>query len=103
MDVLDFIQCWTFRPIQYARIIPPFKFEVKFKDGTRVVRKDNLGLRVWKATNEFLEYAPLVDDTTQHCTVTEVGYYELVGFRAGDAIVFWNADGIENPILFSEP
>lgn len=102
MDVLNIIRRKTVRPIRSSKIISqtPFKFVVNFEDGFVVDYKDSPGLRMWAVMIQNWHFEPILGDTN-HCTELPVNYYDLLGFRSGDAVLIQNEQGIEMPILFS--
>lgn len=102
MDILHMIHQKAFRRITSSEIINgnPFQFSVTFEDNTTVVCKDNVSLRMWAALIQNLNYTPIVGNT-EHCIQKPLGFFNLLGFRAGDAILFQDAKEVEEPILFS--
>lgn len=102
MDVLDMVRRMAFRNIQSSKWVTgnPFQISVQFENGSTVTFKDNVGLRMWAAMIQHLCYEP-IEGNTDHCTRSPLYYFSLLGFRAGDAILFRNESGVEEPILFS--
>lgn len=101
MEYLEIIKRKTFRPIKSADILSPkFIFWVEFEDGVQVSRKDDVGLRKFLCSVQNPEYK-IISGKTEHCVPSQVGYWELLGFRANDAILFRDEKGRTLPILFS--
>lgn len=102
MDILNIIREKAFREIISLELMngSPFQISVKFSDNTTVVYKDNVGLRMWAAMVQHINYIP-IEGTTDHCVQTPLGYFKLLGFRSGDAVLFQDAKNVEEPILFS--
>lgn len=102
MDVLKIIRQKAVRPIKSSKIISqtPFKFVVNFEDGYLVEYKDSPGLRMWAVITQNSYFEPILGDTN-HCTKLPVYFFDLLGFRIGDAVSMQNQQGIETPILFS--
>lgn len=102
MDVLKIIRRKAIKPIQSSKLISqtPFRFEVKFEDGSSANHKDDPGLRMWAVLVQRLYFEPILG-STKHCTELPILYYDLLGFRPGDAVLVRNEQGIDSPILFS--
>lgn len=77
------------------------QISVEFDDGITVEFKDSVDLRMWAVINQNLRYEWIEGDT-DHCVVSPLKFYALLGFRSGDAVLFQRKDtGEEQPILFS--
>lgn len=92
----------AFRPIKNSKVISqsPFRFSVTFEDGSVAYHKDSVGLRMWAVFIQHSHFEPILGDT-KHCTEEPLNYYNLLGFRSGDAVLVRNEKGNEMPILFS--
>lgn len=102
MDVLNIIRQKAIKPIQSSEFITqtPFRFEVKFEDGSVAYHKDDPGLRMWAVCIQK-SYFESIFGSKKHCTELPISYYDLLGFRSGDAVLIRNDRGIDLPILFS--
>lgn len=103
MEIIDIIQRKAYRPIshyeQWFSKNSVF-FKIYFEDGSTVIYEDNVGGHIWASILQNLQYEPITGDTS-HCVVSPLDYFVLLGFRAGDAVLFRFELGIEQPILFS--
>lgn len=102
MEYLTIIKKKAIRPIKHAYMSSnPLKFSIEFEDGVKVCVKDNNeGLRQFLCIAQHLEITPILGGT-EHCTVSEIDKWALIGVRSGDAILFQNDKGERLPILFS--
>lgn len=102
MEILNMIRQKAFRRIISAELINgnPFQISVTFEDNYIAVYKDNIGLRMWAVLIQNLDYTPIQGDTN-HCIQIPLGFFNLLGFRTGDAILFRDVKEVEEPILFS--
>lgn len=101
MDYLEIIRKKAFRPMKSTHIsLPKFTFCVEFEDGVKICKKDDVGLREFLCTVQHLEYE-IISGNTEHCISSPLGYWELFGFRAKDAILFRDERNHSLPILFS--
>lgn len=102
MEVLRIIRRKAIKPIQSSKFIAqtPFRFEVKFEDGSVAYHKDDPGLRMWAVCMQRLYFEPIFG-SVKHCTELPVSYFDLLGFRSGDAVLIRNEQGTDSPILFS--
>lgn len=100
MEYEQIIKQKSFRPVRSLSVsLPNFTYCVGFEDGVVIRRKDELGLRMFLIMIRNLKYRIIPSDETEHCISSPVGYWDLLGFRAGDAILFQNREDL--PILFS--
>lgn len=103
MDYLEIVKRKAFRPIKSANILlPKFTFCVEFEDGVKICKKDDVGLREFLCTVRDLEYE-IISGNTEHCIPSPVGFWELLGFRDGDAVLFRDDRNHNLSILFSSP
>ena len=101
MDYLKIIKQKAFRPIKHINISSPhFTLCVEFLNGVSISKKDEVGIRLFLSTIQHLEYK-IISGSTEHCIVSPVGYWNLLGFRSGDAVLFWDDKEHFLPILFS--
>lgn len=102
MDILKMIRRMTFRPIKSSKVLSqsPFRFSVTFEDGSVAYHKDSVGLRMWAVGVQHFQFEPILGDT-DHCTEQPLNFFNLLGFRLGDAVLVRNEKGNEMPILFS--
>lgn len=102
MDYLKLIREKAFRPIRSAYVdSPQFTYNVEFEDGEKIRKKDDVGLRMFLSTIQNLEYESQLGKNMDHFITSPLGYFTLIGFRSGDAIVFRDAKNRVLPILFS--
>lgn len=100
MDILAMVRQLAVRNILSSELIcNPLQISVQFDD-CKVVFKDNVGLRMWAVVNQNLRYE-WIEGNTDHCVVEPLGYYALLGFRIGDAVLRQNARGNDQPTVFS--
>lgn len=102
MDILNIIRQKAFRPITRSELVNgnPLHISVTFEDDSVVVYKDNVALRMWAVSIQNLDFKPILGNT-DHCIESPLGFFNLLGFRSGDAILFRDAKKVEEPILFS--
>ena len=101
MEYLEIIKEKSFRPIKSANIIlPNFTFCIEFKDGVKVCKKDDVGLRKFLCSIQHLKYK-IISGNTEHCVPSPVGYWALLGFRSHDAVLFQDHKEQFFAILFS--
>lgn len=104
MDILQIIRQKAFRRIASIKLIngKPLQISVTFEDNSVAVYKDTVALRMWAVSIQNLDYTP-IQGNTDHCIQTPLGFYKLLGFRPGEAVLFRDAKEVEEPILFSSP
>lgn len=102
MDILNIIQKKTFKCIASLDLVngKTFQISVTFKDGSSAIHKDSLGLRAWAALVQNVEYMK-IEGKTDHCDRIPLGFFDLLGFRSGDAISYRDEKEVEKAILFS--
>lgn len=103
MDYLEIIKRKAFRPIKSACIsLPKFTYCIEFEDGVKICKKDDVGLREFLCTVQHLEYE-IISGNTDHCISSPVGYWQLLGFRANDSVLFRDERNHSLSISFSSP
>lgn len=102
MDILDIIREKAFKPMTCLDLIPanPFQIYVKFEDDSIAIYKDSVALRMWAICIQNLNFKPILGNT-DHCVESPLGFFNLLGFRSGDAILIQNEKKEEQPILFA--
>lgn len=102
MDITEMISRMSFRPIKSLNVQSQnsLRFFITFEDGFMAYQKDSVGLRMWASCIQHFQFQPIFGDT-EHCTKEPLNYYNLLGFRSGDAVLVRNEKGNEMPILFS--
>lgn len=101
MDILDMIRRMAVVTIRDSDL-DPFEIWVEFINGIKVAYKYSVGLHIWAVLNQNLRLER-IEGNTDHCVVTPLEYYDLLGFRPGDAVLIRNENGQDKSILFSEP
>lgn len=98
---MDLIQRKAFRPIKKIHLnTATFTFEIEFQDGVQVSQRDNVGLRLFFATVQYLSYEVIEEEDSSYCVSDTLNYFKVLGFRSGDKILF-KRNQITFPILFS--
>lgn len=102
MDILDIISRLAYRKIVNSSFAnkAPIEISVLFEDSVEVKYNVSVHLLIFAVSIQDIEYEPIVGNI-DHCVCLPLQFFNILGFRSGDAILFRNSDGMEQSIVFS--
>ena len=93
--------------LAYRRIVnfsytskTPIEILILFEDNVEVKYTMSVHLLIFAVLIQDIQYEPIVGNT-DHCVRLPLLFFNLLGFRSGDAFLFRNSNGMEQSILFS--